>query len=308
MAPIPDNAAVLGIGQQGAKGSPAAPSVVLGYTGTPSLAPGVQLVTLAETDSSAQAGIDVVVGTQPGGNAEHYLRPSSFSLVAFALMGGGSTATATPSATQDYFTLVEDWNLGTMVVQYEDAKCTELVVTAQNGQVVTYTSTWQALSYTFGGGSIGPITELETPLAWPSVQVIRNGTHPGTANTCTLTINRNATRVPGDQGFANIDVVPGLFNVTGEMQVLFEDDQAMRSFATGSPTGTVATPTLYSESLTLDIHDTTGRGCSFDMAAIQFTNVTTAVGTNASPAFMTMQFKTQRQANIADNLTITTTA
>src|ERR1043165_9302970 len=107
MAPIPNNSAVLGIGQQAGKGSPASPSVVLGYTGSPTLQPGVQLVTLAETDASFQAGIDVVVGTEPGGNAEHYLRPSSFSQVAFALMGGGSTSLATPSQTQDYFTLVE---------------------------------------------------------------------------------------------------------------------------------------------------------------------------------------------------------
>jgi hypothetical protein len=308
VAPIPNNTAVLGIGQQGAKGAPVSPTAVLGYTGTPTLAPAPQLVTLAETDNSAQAGIDVVVGTEPGGNAEHYLRPSSFSLVAFALMGGGSTASATPSQIQDYFTLVEDYAEGTMVVQYNDAKCSEIVVTAQNRQVVTYTSSWQTLSYEFGGGTIGPITELETPLAWPSVQVIRDGAHPGTCNTISLTASRNITRVPGDQGFGNIDVVPGLFNVTGEMQVLFETDAEMRAFATGSPTGTIATPTLYSESLTLDIHDDTGRGVSFDMAEIQFTNVTTAVGTNAEPMFMTMQFKTVRQPVIADNLTISTVA
>lgn len=308
MAPIPNNSAVLGIGRQGAKGSPTTPSIVLGYTGTPTLAPGVQDVTLAETDNTAQAGIDVVVGTEPGGNAEHYLRPASFAEVAFALMGGGSTATATPSQTQDYYTIVEDYAEGVMVVQYEDAKCSDVAINAQNRQVVTYTSTWQALSYTFGGGTIGAITELETPLAWPSVQVIRNGTHPGTCNTISLTVNRNSNRVPGDQGYANIDVVPGLFNVSGEMQVLFETDAEMRAFATGSTTGTVATPTIYTEALTLDIHDDTGRGVSFDMQQIQFTNVTTQVGTNAEPMFMTMQFKTVRQTNIADNLTITTTA
>jgi hypothetical protein len=47
---------------------------------------------------------------------------------------------------------------------------------------------------------------------------------------------------------------------------------------------------------------------SFDVAEIQFTNVTTAVGTNAEPMFMTMQFKTVRQPVIADNLTISTVA
>src|ERR1051326_1441049 len=177
-----------------------------------------------------------------------------------------------------------------MVVEYDDAKCSELVINAQNRQVVTYTSTWQALSYAFGGATIGPITEIEDPLAWPSVQVIRDDLHPGTCNTISLTINRNMTRVPGDQGFGNIDVVPGLFNVTGEMQVLFEDDAEMRLFATGPTTGTVATPTIGVEKLQLLIDD---GSCSVRclMQEIQFTNVTTAVGTNAEPMFMTMQFQ-----------------
>jgi hypothetical protein len=308
MAPIPGNNAVLGIAQQGAKGTPnTSPDFVLGYTGTPSLEAQPVLVTLEETDASAQAGIDVVVGTEPGGNTEHYLRPSSFATIAEAFMGQSAGGVATPALEQPYFTLIEDHAAGTFVKQINDAKLGELVVTAQNRQVITWTGTWTGLSYELGGATIGAITETETPLAWPQVQVVRADLHPGTCNSITLTMNRNITRVPGDQGYANIDAVAGLFNVTGEMVVLFEDDGDARAFATGSPTGTIATSTLYTEKLQLIVQFEDLSGVEFAMQEIQFTNVVIGTNTNAEPAYATISFKTVRQADIADNLTIIST-
>lgn len=308
MAPIPGNNAVLGIAQQGGKGTPnTSPDFVLGYTGTPALEAQPVLVTLEETDASAQAGIDLVVGTEPGGNTEHYLRPTSFASIAEAFMGQSAGGVASPDLDQPYYTLIEDHAEGTFVKQINDARLGELVVTAQNRQVITWTGTWVGLSYEYGGGSIGAITEIETPVAWPQVQVIRADLHPGTCNSITLTMNRNMTRVPGDQGYANIDAVAGLFNVTGEMVVLFESDEDARAFATGSPTGTVATSTLYTESLSLIAQFEDLSGVEFRMAEIQFTNVAIGVNTNAEPAYATISFKTVRQPDIADNLSIIST-
>jgi hypothetical protein len=302
---ISNNAAVLGVALQSAKGAPnPTPDIILPYTGTPSLVPGTQLVTLAETDASAQEGDDVVVGTEPGGGSEHYLRPTAFATIVRALMGAPAGGDYAPGV-QEYFTLIEDRASGVMVAEYDDAKLSQLVLTAQNRGACTYQTSWVALAAAYGGGTIGNADTSESPLTWPMVQVIRAGAHPGTCNSITLTINRNLTRVPGDQGYNNIDAVAGLFSVTGEMVVLFEDDGDMRAFATGSRTGTVPTPAIYTESLELDIQDTvSGHGANFAMTEIQFSNVTTAVGTDATPAFTTLQFKTKRQVNIADNLTI----
>lgn len=311
MTPIPGNNAVLGIAKQSGKGTPnTTPTYALDYTGSPTLVPGVQLVTAEETDASAQAGVDYVVGTEPGGNAEHYLRPVSFALIAEALMGqktGTDVQVATPSQTQPYFTLIEDRADGTLVTQFNDAKCGQVVITAQNRALCTYTATWQALSFIMGGSTLAVDAEDETILAWPQVTVSRGGVHQGTCQTINLTIDRNLTRVPGDVGYGNVDSVAGLFQVTGEMVVLFENDDDARAFATGTTSGTVSTPTLYTESLDLEIAFDSGLGVLFEMAAIQFTSYNVPVNTNAEPAYATINFKTVRQADIADNLTITTT-
>src|SRR5689334_17126910 len=106
-------------------------------------------------------------------------------------MGRGGARVHRPVVRQDHFTLVEDRNEGTMVCEYDDCKLTELVVTAQNRGVATYTASWQGLSCVYGGASIGPATETDLPLAWPQVTVTRAGIHKGTCNSINLTINRN---------------------------------------------------------------------------------------------------------------------
>src|SRR3954454_13560829 len=126
MAGVAGNAATLAIGKQTAKGTAqTTPAFKLKFTGG-DIAPARQIIQLAETDASRQAGASVVVGSSVTGTTNHYVRPTDFGLLAYAVMGANAdsgtgpnyTHTATSSASAPYFTLYKAINSTTLVDQY----------------------------------------------------------------------------------------------------------------------------------------------------------------------------------------------
>jgi hypothetical protein len=95
MAGVAGNAATLAIGKQTAKGTPqTTPTFKLKFTGG-DIAPNRNIIQLAETDASRQAGASVVVGSSVAGTTNHYVRPTDFGLLAYAVMGANADSGAT---------------------------------------------------------------------------------------------------------------------------------------------------------------------------------------------------------------------
>src|SRR4051794_28961909 len=122
MPSIPGNAATVAFGKQSAKGTPqTTPLYKLKLTGG-DIGPVRDLLTLAETDASRQAGAQVVVGAHVEGTTEHYLRPTEFASIAFWTLGAnvdsGSTNfthTATAASSGPYITAYKAINSTTLV-------------------------------------------------------------------------------------------------------------------------------------------------------------------------------------------------
>jgi len=311
---IPGNAVTVAVGKQTAKGTAqTTPTYKLKLTGG-DVSPARQLLTLAETDATRQAGAQVVTGSSVTGSTTHYLRPDDFGLIAYGVLGAnadtGTTPnyvhTATSASTLPYFTLYKAYNSTTLVDQYVDCRISDLTVSGAAGGALTYATTWQGLSATLGSTDPVLTAVTQTPLAYPQVTVTKGGSAPGTVDSFDLTISNGGAMVQGDSGLSNIDFVPGLLAITGTVSILFSSDADYRAFHTGTTSGTALTSTVFSESLTILAQVNTNLSVAFVMTAVEYTAYPLAPDVSGAPLKVAMGFRAKPQAAIADTISIVT--
>jgi hypothetical protein len=311
---IAGNAATLAVGKQTAKGTPqATPTYKLLFTGGV-VAPNREIVPLVETDGSFQAPNSFVGGYTVDGTTEHYVRPDDFGLLSFLTMGANADSgtnpnyihTATPARPGIYATLFKAHNVTTLVDRYSDCRINQLVVRGQAGGALTCAVTWQGLVALLGSTDPVLAQVTQTPLVYPNVTVTKNALTPGTVDSFELTITNGGQRIRGDSGLIDPDFVFGRFEVTGTASLLFESDADYRSFHTGSPSGTAVAGAIFAESWTILAQVTANLSVSFVMTAVEYTAYPIAPNPAGDPIRVALAFRTQRQATIANNLSIIT--
>lgn len=301
---------------QTAKGSPAtAPTHRFMVSGDAALNPDRILIRAPETDSSAQAADNTVVGADPKGAWQGWIRGSEFAFLARAIMGANAdtgtspnyTHTATPSKTLPYLTC---WDVipGQQCTRFDDVRLSRLAVSSEAQQMAPYSVDAVALSATLGVTEPSAPTASATDLKYNHslLTVTIGGAAPGTHDAWSLEINRNVTVLRGDLGLASYDSWPGLFEVSGTFRRIYLDDDDYRKFHGGSAAATTLTRTIFTESLDILLQETADRSIRFTSSAIEYESNTVPVNVDGSPILENLSFATKRQATWANNLTITT--
>ncbi len=308
MAPVAGNTRVICVAKQTAKGSvAAAPTVWFPLSGDAALNPNREIIQLPETDTSSQRADDVVVGASPGGGWTGWWRDAGALLLAEGIQGTIAAGVATPAQTLPYYTA---WDVipGVMTTRYADVRFSQLTVSGQALQGISYSVEAVALSASLNHAQ--PTITLPTgqKFAYPHVSVSVGGVTPGTHDSFALTINRNVSILRGDLGLLSYDSWAGTYDVTGQLVRIFENDDAYAQVHGGSAAATALTTTIFSEALAITLTDGTDT-VVFDSNAIQYTGIAVPVSVDGSPIMQTLDFATKRQptATIADNFTITIT-
>jgi hypothetical protein len=310
---IPGNAVTVAVGKQSAKGTPqATPAYKLKLTGG-DIGPQRDLLTLAETDASRQAGAQVVVGAHVEGTTEHYLRPTEFASIAYYALGANAdsgstnyTHTATAASSGPYITMYKAINSTTLVDQYSDMRVNTLTVRGGAGQALTYSVAWTGLVAVLGATDPVLTATTETPLVYPNVTCTKGGSAPGTIDSFELTVDQNASYIQGDSGLAAVDSVWGQFAVTGSLSLLFTSDADYRAFNTGTTSGTNLSTTVFNESLTILAQINTNLSVSFVMSQVEYTAYPVPINVDGSPIRVAATFRAKPQAVIANTLSIVT--
>lgn len=314
MASIPGNAVTVAVGKQTAKGTPqATPQFKLKLTGG-EIAPTRDLLTLAETDASRQAGAQVVVGSHVEGTTEHYLRPTEFASIAYWALGSNAdsgsspnyTHTATAASSGPYATMYKAYNSTTLVDQYSDLRIGSLTVRGGAGQALTYSAAWTGLVALLGQTDPVLAATTETPLVYPQVTVTKGGATPGTVDSFELTIAQNSSYIQGDSGLAAVDTVWGQFAVTGSLSLLFTSDADYRAFHTGTTSGTALSTTVFSEALSIAAVINANLSVTFTMTAVEYTAYPVPINVDGSPIRVAATFRAKPQATIANTLSVIT--
>lgn len=316
MSLIPGNIEVLAFAKQVDKDTAAAaPKIAIALEDC-QLDPNPSFITLAESDASALEGDDVVVGAQPGGTFKKYVRPSEEDFFLYALLGKntdtgaadpythtGEIDAAAPFATP-YLTVWDIWP-GVATVKYVGARLSQAALSGQAGAAWEADYTLVALEALLGEAEpdlTGLIVD-ELPFTWPDVTVSLGGVHGGTVNQAQLTISRGTNAFPGDNGLVALDIPNGLFGVSGNLEVAFEDDALLRAANTGTTVGTALTTTTFSESVVIDLLRGATREAKFTLTDAQIKNFKASLKTDASPATATFDFKAKRSATLTDVIT-----
>lgn len=314
MASIPGNAVTVAVGKQSAKATPqTTPAYKLKLTGG-EIAPQRDLLTLAETDASRQAGAQVVVGSHVEGTTEHYLRPTEFASIAYWAMGANAdsgttpnyTHTATAASSGPYITMYKAFNSTSLVDQYSDLRIGTLTVRGGAGQALTYSVGWTGLVAVLGATDPVLAATTETPLVYPNVTCTKGGATPGTVDSFEITIAQNASYIQGDSGLAAVDSVWGQFAVTGSLSLLFQSDADYRAFHTGTTSGTALTTTVYNEALTILAAVNANLSVAFVMSTVEYTAYPVPINVDGSPIRVAATFRAKPQAVIANTLSIVT--
>lgn len=272
-----------------------------------------QRITLAETDATTQQPGDVIVGYQPGFSFKCYLRPSNAALLFAALLGTNADTGSTPnythtqsaSQTTSYATVYEN-EPSVWCNQYVDVRVTQIQLDMQAGGAIEATITCEALSFNGGATAPGsPVAGSDLPYVFPELTVTRAGSHPGTASQVTLTISRNGGRAQGDNGFASIDYVNGLFGIAGQITKFADSDTDNRQVATGSTTGTVQTTAIYEETLAIKATRDANTSINIAIAAASYPTRTAAVDTSGAPLAEVLGFRSDPQTTLAANVVVT---
>jgi len=310
---LPGNVEVLAFGIQADKSTPAVAPVIAVALEDCSVDPGVNFITLAESDASALVGDDVIVGAGPGGTFKKYVRPSEEDFFLYNLLGKnvdtGAGAPYTHTANIDptapfatpYLTMWDIWP-GVATVQYVGTRIAQADFSSQAGsawEAVYTTTALQAIMHAAEPDLTGLLID-ELPFTWPEVAISLGGVHGGVVNTASLSIARATGRFPGDNGLTSFDIPNGLASVSGSLEVAFEDDSLWRAANTGSTVGTVLTPNVFSEAIAIALTRGAGLELAFNLAAAQIKNFKTALKTDASPATSTFDFKSLRSATLSN--------
>lgn len=308
---LPGNTRTLYVGEQSAKGTAqATPTLKLRVTDC-SLDPNRTLITLPETDATSQEPGQVVVGAQPGGQFTKWLRPSEDELLIEALLGTDAGAGVyTPSVTTPWLTIYEVIP-GVLCTRYTDCRVVAATYSGGAGQGISAQYTIAALSALAGQSEPGSPANYasDRALVYPDVTVTRGGTHAGDVDAFTLTVDRGGAYFFGDNGLSPVDRPNGLFAVNGSLTLAFQNDQEYRAFNTGSTAGTSLTTSIYEQALQILVDNASASlSVLFDMDSIQYTSFPVGLNTDGSPITVAAAFRTEPQATMAGNLTVTVEA
>lgn len=271
-------------------------------------------IQLAETDASAQEAGNVVVGVTPGATFSAYMRPSEFDFWAAALLGNNVDSGSNPNyihtadadETQPYLTMYEV-EPSLLCNQHTDIRVTSLTARGGAGQALEVSITIEALGFAAGATApTSPAPVSEQPFVYPEVSITKGASTPGTFDSFEITINRNATRLQGDNGMTSLDIIPGKFAVNGTATKYVADDDDQRSVDTGSSSGTAPTTTIFTEALSILVARTANLRVTFDMDAVEWTTREAGVRTDGTPLMEVLGFRTVPQATLAGNLQIIT--
>lgn len=304
---------VLGIGKQTSKGTPqTTPKFRMRLTGG-SVVPDVQTLDLPETDSSIQRSKAVKVGQLVGGAVEGFVRSDEIGLLALGALGtegvsgaGPYVHTASASGTPPYFTLYSVYDTTALVDQYVDCRIQELTIRGGGGQAITYSASFQGITANFGQADPGsPAPSTVDPMVYPLVTVTLGGVTTDIVESFEITSTKNIAVVQGDTGMAPSAVELGRWSVSGTMTILFESDAKWRAWTTGSPTGTVTSPTLFTEALTIGCVRTAGSDeVNLTLTAVELRQVALQPDPGGDPLRFTYTFSAQPQATIANTYSI----
>lgn len=316
---IPANIEYLAAAVQTDKDTPADAPQIAWVLEDESLDPGVQILTTAETDQSAQQGDRIVVGAQPGGTFRKYLRPNEEDFFLNALLGLTQDTPGSPDVHVSnidpdapfftpYLTIWQVWP-GSLAIKYDGCRIGQGVYTCTPGQGASseYTVVALAATYLDSEPDISGLLTDELPFTWADLAVSLGGDHNGIVQTFSLTISRNTGRFEGDNGLKSLDVPNGLVAITGSAEIAFEDDALTRAANTGDPTGTDLSTTIYETELEFDFSRAGGdEEVDFDLATVQLSSLRTAPKTDGSPATTTFNFNTKRVPDAVDTLVVAT--
>jgi hypothetical protein len=304
----------MAVGKQVAKGTPQTTPTYKLKAVSGDVNPRRDIITLAETDASRQAGAQVVVGTGVEGTTEHYLRPDDFGLIAYMAMGANAdsgagpnyTHTATAASSAPYATLFKAVNVTTLVDRYSDCRIGSLTVRGSAGGILTYSATWMGLTALLGSTDPVLAAVTQTPLVYPNVTVTKGGSAASIVDSFEITINQNPTLIIGDTGLSASEIVWGRFEVSGTISILFESDADYRAFHTGTTGGTSPATTIFAEALTILAEVNANLSVSFVMTEIEYTDYPVGNNTDGTPIRVAAAFRAKPQATIANTLSIVT--
>lgn len=302
--PVEGNSRLILAAKQSAKGVPnLTPTVVFPLSGDGALDPNREIIRLAETDGNSQQASSTVVGASPGGGWSGSLRMSQMKFLAEAVLGsisGAPTATAVPVKQLPYYTMF-DVIPGKQCTRFDDVRIGTLGLSGESLQGVFYSAEAVALSAVLGAAEPAYTLPTDVQGSYPMVKVTVGGSWPGTHDAFALTIARNVTLLRGDMGLAAYDSWPGLFVVSGNFRRIYETDAQYRAVHGGSAAATTLTRTVFSESLSLLIEDTTTQSVEVISSGIEYDSITVPVNTDGTPVLQTLTFNTKRQATWQDN-------
>jgi hypothetical protein len=312
--PVSGNALTLAVGKQTALGTPqTTPTYKLRYTGGFGPDPAQSRITLAETDATRQQGDPVIVGHSVAGTSEHYVRPDEFGLLAYLAMGtlvttGATnythTISQTSSGSSPYATLFKAMNVTAYVDRYADCQINSMTVSGGVEQALQTSIEWLGLSYLLGQTDPVLAAVSTSPMVYPEVTVTKAGVTTGIVQSFSLTFTNNRTMILGDTGTSAAATAPGMFSVSGSLQIVFETDAERRLFYTGSTSGTTPASVIAGESLNILAQRNVNLSINFDLNNVFPTNVSTPANTDGSPIIMGYDFQSQRSATLADVLEI----
>lgn len=300
MAPWPGNKYSLAFGKQTAKGTPAASGTNRIAVTSGGFTPKRDILQLAETDSSRQAGKSLVVGAHTEATFGFYVRPSEIGLFTYGLLGANADSgagpfvhTATIADAPPYFTVWETFG-GVVISKYQDVRFTSLQIAGQAGGALTAQVSCYGLSATFGSADDTSVLLAEDPLVYPQVTVTKAGATPHTIDQFQVTLANNGGAIQADNGLIPFDYVVGKLDVSGMISLLAQDDTDFRKFHTGTTSGTAFAQTLDTESLAILAQVSANLSLQFLATLVEYTEYPIAPTVDGSPVKVAMGFRTRR--------------
>lgn len=278
---------------------------------------------LEETDASAQQGASKVQSVGPALSFGVYGRASELDLIAELLLGDNedsstndpTTHHASPSQDQPYFSLMDVIPYGDGNPVYDGCRITTATFTGQDTEGDTFLRVTgiQVMSLGIEHGVAAPdplpTPADDDPFIHAEAAVSYDDVHPGTTKAFSVTVTRNSTRSQGDSGFRALDITPGKFQVDGTLSRYTQDDETLRLVDTGTTAGTEPTTVVAEESLEI-LYDRPDAGLAFAIASAGISYETREEAIDPSsgqPYVEVLGFRTQPQADIANNISILTT-